>query len=338
MLGQDASNLGGSLRYATPATIASDAGAYLLTASGLRSGNYDIAYADGALTIDPAQLVVTPGGTRTYGSLATNYDTEISGFVLGQDEGDLAGGLRYDTPATVASDAGTYALTASGLSSGNYDITYVEGSLRIGRARLTVQVNDAERTAGQSNPDFTARYAGFVLGQDAGELDGTLDFATSATAASPVGEYAVTASGLRSGNYAIRYEDGLLTVRPAEPGPTPEPGGLASLDQSFEVFSRGAPPFTPGDSAFRTTNAEAPTARDSTFALTYSLGEITQLVPPDTADTGGFTPAAGGGGDETAPAAATCSGPVAPATPQDVCVRDTTAESFWTTAFPAGGR
>ena len=47
---------------------------------------------------------------------------------------------------------------------------------------------DAARSYGAANPDFTARFDGFVLGEDAGDL-GALDFATDATRRSEVGGY-----------------------------------------------------------------------------------------------------------------------------------------------------
>ena len=46
----------GALRLATNADRDSDVGSYRIRASGLASGNYAIAYADGALRIDPAAL------------------------------------------------------------------------------------------------------------------------------------------------------------------------------------------------------------------------------------------------------------------------------------------
>ncbi len=337
VLGQDVSDLDGALTLATVASPTSDVGAYDITASGLASGNYAIAYVDGALTVDPARLTVAANDQRrTYGAANPALTAGITGFVLGQDVSDLDGALTLATAATAASGVGAYDITASGLSSGNYAISYVDGALTVDPARLVVTANDAERPEGQPNPAFTARYDGFVLGQDAGVLGGILVLDAEAGPNSPPGDYAITAGGLSSANYAIVYENGLLTVQAVTPpGPTVGPR-LASLDQSIETVGRGAPPFTPGDSAFRTTNAEAPTSIDSTFTLTYSLGEIAQLAPPEAADTDGFTPASGGGGG-AAPAATACSGPIAPATPQEACVLRSAPELFWTTAFPEGG-
>ena len=59
------------------------------------------------------------------------------------------------------------------------------------------------------------RYSGFVLGQGVSDLSGSLAFSTAATAASHVGSYTVTASGLSSSDYAISYVDGALNVTAA---------------------------------------------------------------------------------------------------------------------------
>ncbi|MFO0891002.1 MAG: MBG domain-containing protein [Isosphaeraceae bacterium] len=85
----------------------------------------------------------------------------------------------------------------------------------IGPAPLTVTANDAIRTWGDPNPEFSATYQGFAPGEDASILQGQLHFTTSATAASLPGRYAVVAEGLASPNYSIDFRAGTLTVRPS---------------------------------------------------------------------------------------------------------------------------
>ncbi len=216
VLGQDAGDLDGALRLATNADRDSDVGAYRIRASGLASGNYAIAYEDGALRIDPAALTVTAENkARTYGAADPALTARFDGFVLGQDAGDLDGALRLATNADRDSDVGAYRIRASGLASGNYAIAYADGSLRIDPAALTVTAENKARTYGAADPALTARFDGFVLGQDAGDLDGALRLATNADRDSDVGAYRIRASGLASGNYAIAYEDGALRIDPA---------------------------------------------------------------------------------------------------------------------------
>src|SRR5439155_9722425 len=73
----------------------------------------------------------------------------------------------------------------------------------------------ATKNCGQANPVFTVHCTGFVLGQDASVLGGSLSFVTAATPSSNVGSYAITPSGLTASNYAITFANGTLTVTPA---------------------------------------------------------------------------------------------------------------------------
>src|SRR5205807_1367131 len=68
------------------------------------------------------------------------------------------------------------------------------------------------------NPTFTATYSGFVNFEGQGVLGGQLAFTTTATAASPVGAYAVTPSGLTATNYTISFVGGTLRVVAPTPG------------------------------------------------------------------------------------------------------------------------
>src|SRR5262249_37030891 len=80
---------------------------------------------------------------------------------------------------------------------------------------LAVTADDSSRLYGDANPNFTARYDGFVTGEDVNALGGALAFTTAATAQSNVGSYGVTPGGLTSSNYSIGFSPGTLTVPPA---------------------------------------------------------------------------------------------------------------------------
>ncbi|PWR17475.1 autotransporter outer membrane beta-barrel domain-containing protein, partial [Zavarzinia aquatilis] len=218
--GEDAGDLGGTLSYGGTAQGAVNAGSYTITAGGLSSGNYAITYVAGSLTVNQAALTVTAANaTKTYDGVAFNGGSGVTyaGFVAGEGVGDLGGTLSYGGTAQGAVNAGSYTITAGGLSSGNYAISYVAGSLTVNKAALTVAASDATKTYdGQS---FTGgagvTYAGFVAGEDAGDLGGTLSYGGTAQGAVNAGSYTITAGGLSSGNYAITYVAGSLTVNQA---------------------------------------------------------------------------------------------------------------------------
>jgi hypothetical protein len=79
-------------------------------------------------------------------------------------------------------NVGAYGLTGSGLSSGNYTITYAPGTLMVNKTALTVTANDAAKTydglayVGGNG----VSYAGFVNGETASVLGGSLAYGGSA--------------------------------------------------------------------------------------------------------------------------------------------------------------
>ncbi|MEO8063936.1 MAG: YDG domain-containing protein [Pseudomonadota bacterium] len=151
-LGQTVTALGGSLTWTTAAVAASNVGQYSISGSGYTSSNYTFAQAAGnasAFNITPAGLTVTAGndsrlynGTGYAGGAGVTY----SGFANGEGAGVLGGTVAYGGSAQGARNAGTYTIAASGLTSGNYSINYVNGSLSIGRANLTLTPNVVTRT------------------------------------------------------------------------------------------------------------------------------------------------------------------------------------------------
>src|SRR5439155_17395 len=102
--------------------------------------------------------------TKIYGSANPGFTVRYSGFVLGQGPTDLGGTLSFTTSATASSDVGAYSVTPGGLTSTNYTITFVDGTLDITPAALTIKANDANKTYANTytsdestrSTDFTA--------------------------------------------------------------------------------------------------------------------------------------------------------------------------------------
>ncbi|WP_106593334.1 beta strand repeat-containing protein, partial [Marinobacterium halophilum] len=218
--GEGTSVLDDKLTWGGDALTAVDAGTYDLTPSGLTSGNYDIRFQDGALTIKKAPLTVTAeDASKVYDGLAWSggKDVAYSGFVNGEGTSELGGKLSWSGDALTAVDAETYALTPSGLTSGNYDISFQDGELIIKKASLTVTAEDASKVydglAWSGGKDVA--YSGFVNGEGTSVLDGKLTWGGDALTAVNAGTYALTPSGLSSTNYDIRFQDGTLTINKA---------------------------------------------------------------------------------------------------------------------------
>ena len=200
----------------TTATAASPVGSYPITASGAASPNYTISYANGTLTVNQAVLTITAANaSKLYGAALPAVTASYSGFVNGDTPSSLTTPPALTTTATAASPVGSYPITAGGAASPNYTISYANGTLTVNKAALTITAANASKLYGAALPTLTASYSGFVNGDTPSSLTTPPALSTTATAASPVGSYPITAGGAASPNYTISYANGTLTVNKA---------------------------------------------------------------------------------------------------------------------------
>ena len=211
--GDSAAKLQTPVSLHTTATAASAVGPYAITATGASDTNYSITMNNGTLTITPASLTITASDTnKVYGAALPTFTASYSGFVNGDTVSSLTTPVLLTTTATSASPAGTDVITAGGAADPNYTIGYVNGTLTITKATITVTAQNASKAFGQALPAFTANYTGFMLGQDVSSLTSLATFTTTATATSNVGTYPITAGGAASLNYSFFYTGGTLTI------------------------------------------------------------------------------------------------------------------------------
>ncbi|TNE42678.1 MAG: filamentous hemagglutinin N-terminal domain-containing protein [Alphaproteobacteria bacterium] len=211
--GEDESVISG-LTYGSAATQNSNVGTYAISGSGASAANYVFTYVDGTLTINPATLTVTADdASREYGDANPTFTGVVTGFKNGEDESVISG-LTYGSTATQISNVGAYAISGSGATATNYVFTYVNGTLTIIPATLTITADDAAREYGDANPAFTGVVTGFKNGEDESVISG-LTYVTAATQTSNVGTYAIVGSGATATNYVFTYVDGTLTINPA---------------------------------------------------------------------------------------------------------------------------
>ena len=150
-----------------------NAGTGKLTVTG--QGNYD-GKVEKTFTIGKASLTVTAEDKSVvYGKDVPEFTVAYSGFVNGEDAAVLGGALAFECSYTKGSPVTEfgYAITAKGLTSGNYDITFVGGTLSVVRAegQVTVAALDA-KTYGD---------APFALDVDTHGSDGAVTFESSDT-------------------------------------------------------------------------------------------------------------------------------------------------------------
>lgn len=197
----------------TTATKSSAVGNYPITASGAVDANYTITYAAGNLSVTKATLTITADDkTKIYGENNPTLTVSYSGFVNNDDATKLTTAASINTSATAASNVGDYTIIASGAANANYDINYVNGKLSVTPAALTITAEDKTKDYGAALPTFTVTYSGWVNNDGVASLTTAPAITTTATAASDVGNYPITASGAVNANYNISYVAGNLAV------------------------------------------------------------------------------------------------------------------------------
>src|SRR5262245_17686717 len=194
----------------------------LVTSPGNR---YIFAFAAGTT---PATLTVTSlSDSKTYGDTANLSLFTVSGFQAGVANAYLADpnvftgtpGL-FSAGAAATADAGVYPIIASQgtlAASGNYSFAFNNaGSLTVNPKALTITANDAAQTYGgiAFSGGNGVTYSGFVNGQNASVLGGTLVYGGNSQGAANAGTYTIIPSNQTSSNYAINYVNATLTINP----------------------------------------------------------------------------------------------------------------------------
>jgi RHS repeat-associated protein len=289
VLGEGPAALGGSLIITTPATAASHVGSYLITPGGLTAANYSLAFVSGTLTVTPAPLTITADDKdKVYGAPLPTLTASYAGFVNGDTPASLTTPPTLTTTTTAASHVipGGYAITAAGAADPDYAIGYVQGTLTVTPAPLTITADDQSKVYGAALPAFTASYAGFVNGDTPASLTNLPTLGTPATAASTPGTYPITASDAVAADYVFTYGNGTLTVTPA---------GTATLLLSSDNPSVFAQPVT----FTAAVGVVAPGAGTPTGSVTFVIDGVPTAPQPLTGTTATLSSAALARGSHT---------------------------------------
>ena len=205
----------------------SEPGEYPVVVSGAEAQNYDISYVNGQLVVTEADpvTITAKSYTREYGDANPTFGYEVEGA-------PLHGVPSITCEALSTSPVGVYPIVMMKGSVKNYNDHYVDGTLTITPATLTVSVGNYSREEGQENPTFTLLYEGWKNGENETVLLAEPVATTAATKDSPAGEYAITVSGGEAQNYTFNYINGVLAVT--------EQSGIDDLqinEQPFDVYS-----------------------------------------------------------------------------------------------------
>ena len=191
--GQQTGNFSGSLsniRTATPNAV-----------------SYNCANATFNITVKEEQPV-----TITAENKSMSYGDNVPTLTFTTSGATLNGTPKLSTTATKTSAVGTYPIKVEKGTVTNTNVTYVDGTLTIGKAPLTVSVGNYSREQGQDNPDFVLTYQGWKNGESESVLLSKPVATTTATKNSAMGDYPITISGGQAQNYKFEYVNGVLTV------------------------------------------------------------------------------------------------------------------------------
>ena len=170
------------------------------------------------VTTRPTLTVTAADARRVYGAANPVFTASASGASSGDTFTFTA-----STVATPSSPAGTYSIVpaATGANLANYNVVYVNGTLTVDKATLTVTPNNQSIVAGSALPTFSATITGFANGDTQAVVTGQPALTTTATSSSPAGSYPIAASlgTLAAANYSFTFGAGTLTVTPAPSNP-----------------------------------------------------------------------------------------------------------------------
>ena len=155
---------------------------------------------------DGQDVVLTANSyTREYGDPNPVFDYTREG-----DE--LIGTPSITCDATATSPVGKYTIRITKGSVANSNVSYVDGTLTITKAPLSVTAKSYIREQGQENPNFEVTYSGFKNGENESVLTIKPTVTTTVNVSSGPGTYDINVSGAEAQNYSLTYNKGVLTV------------------------------------------------------------------------------------------------------------------------------
>jgi hypothetical protein len=201
--------------------------------------------------VGKATLTVTADDqTITYGEADPSpFTFSYSGFVLGDGPSDVDTAPTCSTalPGPHSAAGSPYTISCTGGLDASYDFTYVDGSLVVNKATLTVTPDNQSVTYGDAAPGasfYTFEVSGFVLGEGKGSAAGYGD--PSCTSDYTQGMHVadsprpISCSGGSAADYTFSYGAAALTINPATLTVTPDNQsvtyGDAAPGASFYTF------------------------------------------------------------------------------------------------------
>ena len=205
-------------------------------------------------TIEKVRLLVTANSTVIdYGTAPMHDGVSCQGFVNNEDIDDLDGTLTYAHTYRQFGDVGEYTITPGGLTSDNYDISFLPGTLEVRPRTVTLTWHNTEgRIYADDEGAITATVSNAVNGDRIGVTvtGGELTAGTHTAAATGL-------TGDKANNYQLSTVDADRTVQYT----------VAQAAQTLTFAQQGSLTRTYGDDAF--SNAASNNRRDG-GSITYA--------------------------------------------------------------------
>ena len=180
-------------------------GNYDIVVSGAVAANYEMKYVNGTLTITDDVTVTAKSYSRVYGDANPTFEFTSVGATLG-------GTPIITCEATATSPVGTYDIVIAKGSISNSNVTYVNGTLTITKAPLTITAKSCTIKQGKTLPEFELEYSGLKNKETDTVFTKKPTVSTVATSNSEPGTYDITVSGAEAKNYEMKYVNGTLTI------------------------------------------------------------------------------------------------------------------------------
>ena len=206
-------------------------GEHLIIPGSFISNNFNINYGLGKITVvpDTVELIFDTA------SLVQTYDGGGHAVDVNSDPENLALNITYDGDSVAPVYPGSYAVSVTVVDS-NY-VGSTTGNLLINPASATVTADLKFIFAGDPLPSYTAKYSGFVNGEDSTVVT-SLSFTLNPVYTGLAGTYEIIPSATAD-NYTFTPVSGTLYVNPSGPGTKHIKTQLACVEELLTPDSLG---------------------------------------------------------------------------------------------------
>ena len=169
-------------------------------------------YEEAPVWEDFVQIVEMGGVVVTANSYTRHYGESNPAFEYTSAGAALVGTPDISCTATATSPVGTYPIVISKGSVANTNDHYVNGTLTITAAPLTIAANSYTINIGDAMPTFDVTYSGFQNNETESVLTTQPTISCLAIDSNTTGTYDITVSGAEAQNYDISYVPGTLNI------------------------------------------------------------------------------------------------------------------------------